>query len=253
MQPKFTGTCLISHDVLALATFYAQVLEAPVDGDATFAFVRSPGAQLSIFSASGMEHMATGSTIGSGTGAVLLEFQVEDVDTRHAALAIKDVTVVKPPTTQPWGRRSVWLRDPDGNLVNLYQPIPERPDPAEVVREYFHRLFVQRDLTACDDLLAPDYVDHDAPSDTPRGPRPTRAYVSHMLEVYQDLSVDLHELHVADRAVMVRATWQGTEGKTGTAWTQSGLLLLRLNDSGQLVERWSAYRTLSPQDRPPTT
>lgn len=28
--------------------------------------------------------------------------------------------VVKPPTTQAWGRRSVWLRDPDGNIVNLY-------------------------------------------------------------------------------------------------------------------------------------
>jgi hypothetical protein len=28
---------------------------------------------------------------------------------------------LKPPTTQPWGRRSLWLRDPDGNIVNLYQ------------------------------------------------------------------------------------------------------------------------------------
>jgi len=27
---------------------------------------------------------------------------------------------VKAPSTQPWGNRSIYLRDPDGNLVNLY-------------------------------------------------------------------------------------------------------------------------------------
>ena len=28
--------------------------------------------------------------------------------------------IVKPPTTLPWGRRSVWFRDPDRNIVNSY-------------------------------------------------------------------------------------------------------------------------------------
>ena len=28
--------------------------------------------------------------------------------------------VVLPPTTMPWGNRSTILRDPDGNLVNLF-------------------------------------------------------------------------------------------------------------------------------------
>jgi len=27
---------------------------------------------------------------------------------------------VKPPTTQPWGTRSVYFRDPDGNLVDFF-------------------------------------------------------------------------------------------------------------------------------------
>ena len=27
---------------------------------------------------------------------------------------------VKPPTTQPWGNRSIYFTDPEGNLVNLY-------------------------------------------------------------------------------------------------------------------------------------
>jgi hypothetical protein len=35
-------------------------------------------------------------------------------------------------------------------------------DPKEVVRTYFDRLLNQRDLSVCDELLAPNYIDHDA-------------------------------------------------------------------------------------------
>jgi catechol 2,3-dioxygenase-like lactoylglutathione lyase family enzyme len=35
-----------------------------------------------------------------------------------------DETFVKRPTTQPWGRRSIWFRDPDGNVVNFNAPVP---------------------------------------------------------------------------------------------------------------------------------
>ena len=31
-----------------------------------------------------------------------------------------NVEIVKPPTTQSWARRSVWFRDPDGNIINFY-------------------------------------------------------------------------------------------------------------------------------------
>jgi catechol 2,3-dioxygenase-like lactoylglutathione lyase family enzyme len=31
-------------------------------------------------------------------------------------------TWVKPPTTQPWGTRSLYFRDPDGNLIDFYAP-----------------------------------------------------------------------------------------------------------------------------------
>ena len=31
--------------------------------------------------------------------------------------------MVNEPTTMPWGNRSLLLRDPDGNLVNLFSPV----------------------------------------------------------------------------------------------------------------------------------
>jgi catechol 2,3-dioxygenase-like lactoylglutathione lyase family enzyme len=83
--------------------------------------VSVPGAMLSFFSPQGMESMAPGSMSTAGSGGFTLEFEVTDVDKRHEELQARGVEILKPPTTQGWGRRSVWLRDPDGNIVNLYQ------------------------------------------------------------------------------------------------------------------------------------
>ncbi|MEU9450368.1 VOC family protein [Streptomyces sp. NPDC048277] len=121
MQPHFTGTCLITDDVPALAAFYAALLDADVEGGDPFARVAVPGAVLSFFSAQGMESMVPGSASAGAHGGFTLEFRVTDVDARHEQLLSQGVPVLKPPTTQAWGRRSVWLRDPDGNIVNLYQ------------------------------------------------------------------------------------------------------------------------------------
>ncbi|MEU9171736.1 VOC family protein [Streptomyces sp. NPDC048420] len=123
MQPHFTGTALITDDVPALADFYATVLDAEAEGEAPFARVAVPGAVLSFFSTRAMESMVPGSMAAAASGGFTLEFRVADVDERHAQLAARGVEILKPPTTQPWGRRSVWLRDPDGNIVNLYQEV----------------------------------------------------------------------------------------------------------------------------------
>ena len=121
MQPRFNGICLISDDVTGLCAFYAELLQATVEGSDTFAFIRGPGAALSVFSRAGMEAMVPGSMDGAGNGSFTIEFEVDDVDARHEKLRGLGMRILKPPTTQPWGRRSLWLRDPDGNIVNLYQ------------------------------------------------------------------------------------------------------------------------------------
>lgn len=123
MQPTLTAIALITDDVLALARFYADLLDAEVEGDASFAVVKVAGAGLTFFSKSGMEAMAPGSMAGAGHGGFTIEFNVDDVDPRYERLVAEGVTIAKPLTTQPWGRRSVWVRDPDGNIVNFYQNV----------------------------------------------------------------------------------------------------------------------------------
>jgi predicted ester cyclase len=110
-----------------------------------------------------------------------------------------------------------------------------------IVRTYLHRLLVQRDLSVCEEMLAPTYIDHDAPSGTPPGPAPTRQYVTQLLHAYPDLRFTMGTVTAQDRSVAVRATWRGTHRDTGATFHQTGLILIYLDRSGRLAERWSAY------------
>jgi hypothetical protein len=116
--------------------------------------------------------------------------------------------------------------------------------PEAIVREYFDRLLVQRDLTVCEEMLAPDYVDHDAPDGTPPGPRPTREFVAHLLDTYPDLQFKVLDVAAQAGSVALRATWQGTHRELGTAFHQAATILIHLDGTGRLAERWSVYRNI---------
>lgn len=117
---KFNSICIITNDVPGLRDFYQTILDIAPEGDDAFVTFSMPGAKLSLFSAPGLEEMVPGLMDAPGTGRCFLEFEVEDVDEENERLKTLNVMVVKPPTTQPWGVRSVWFRDSDGNLVNFY-------------------------------------------------------------------------------------------------------------------------------------
>ena len=117
---RFHGICIVSRDVRRLAAFYIRLLGVEGSVNSTFVGLATKGASLSIFSEEEMEIMAPGSMRGAGRGGYTIEFEVDDVDRQYQRLQAMQVPIAKPPTTQPWGRRSVWFRDPDGNIVNFY-------------------------------------------------------------------------------------------------------------------------------------
>jgi len=119
MTMKLIGVCLITKDVPTLARFYAKVLGVEAVGDKTHVEMRTQGAGLAIFSVEGMEDMAPGSMQGAGYGSVTVMFEVDDVDAEYARLQALGVEFVKPLQTHPWGARSFWFRDPDGNIIDL--------------------------------------------------------------------------------------------------------------------------------------
>ncbi len=53
----------------------------------------------------------------------LLAAGVEDVDAAYETLKARGATLLKPPTNQPWGLRTAYFADPEGNLWEINQPV----------------------------------------------------------------------------------------------------------------------------------
>jgi lactoylglutathione lyase len=54
---------------------------------------------------------------------VLLAAGVEDVDAAYQMLIAKGVRFLRPPTDQPWGLRTAYFADPEGNLWEINHSI----------------------------------------------------------------------------------------------------------------------------------
>ena len=122
--PKLMQTCLISNNLDQLIQFYEPILQmkAKRSGQDYAEFSTAVGV-LAIFSAAAQEKYIPGSAESAKNKSSILEFQVANVDEEYGRLQPLVKTWVKPPTTQPWGTRSIYFRDPDGNLINFYAPV----------------------------------------------------------------------------------------------------------------------------------
>lgn len=128
---ELAGFCLVTSDVDRLRAFYEVVLGVAAEGGGDFAQFTGPQTYLVLYSKRGMEELAPGCMKGAGSGNSVLEFAVDDVDDEYARMQALGAAVVKPPTTQPWGVRSAWFRDPDGNILNFRAPVaPKEGDRA---------------------------------------------------------------------------------------------------------------------------
>ncbi|QCK88897.1 glyoxalase/bleomycin resistance/dioxygenase family protein [Phreatobacter aquaticus] len=60
-----------------------------------------------------------------GSASLQLAFKVEapDVDRCAAELVSHGVALLEPPTDQPFGHRTLFFRDPDGNLLEIFADI----------------------------------------------------------------------------------------------------------------------------------
>jgi len=92
--------------------FYGRVLglEPVMDHGwiVTMADPAQPGTQISL-----MTHDQTAPVVPSAS------VEVEDVDAVHAAAVREGAEIVHPLTDEPWGVRRFFVRDPDGNVINV--------------------------------------------------------------------------------------------------------------------------------------
>lgn len=117
---SFTSIRIVTDDLDGLVAFYEQVTGERAERPApVFAQFTGPGATLAIASTATVA-MLGGALMPATNRSVFIEFEVDDVDGRFAQLRLASEHVVLGPTTMPWGNRSALVRDPDGNVVNLF-------------------------------------------------------------------------------------------------------------------------------------
>ena len=124
---------IITDDVERLAAFYARLVGLPVTLNEYY--VEVPAGPMSVgFSKRRYteyhRNLPTAATDRAAEGGqdrgpeVILDFLVNAVDAEYERIKALGVEWVLPPTTQPWGNRSMIFRDPEGNLINVFS----RPD-----------------------------------------------------------------------------------------------------------------------------
>ncbi|MFX3634798.1 MAG: VOC family protein [Candidatus Pristimantibacillus sp.] len=123
---KFASVRIITDDVDRLVGFYEKVMGVTAERPApVFAELVVPSCTLAIGHSQTTQLFGTDSAVSANNRTVIIEFQVDDVEAEYMRLKSFVENWVLKPTIMPWGNRSMLFRDPDGNLLNLFELVTE--------------------------------------------------------------------------------------------------------------------------------
>jgi lactoylglutathione lyase len=133
MFRKLMAVELIVRDLATCTAFYRDTLELEVrESESTSNSIsfQIDNVYFFLLEAEGAAQMASSEPLDlslEGSPRVLLAAGVEDVDAAYETLSARGVRFLRPPTDQPWGLRTAYFADPEGNLWEINQPINRKP------------------------------------------------------------------------------------------------------------------------------
>jgi predicted enzyme related to lactoylglutathione lyase len=122
---KLVQSRIVTDDVQRLAAFYASLVRAEVVLNDYYVEVPTGAASVGFsrrYFTEYREDQTACSECPQHQAKIIFDFQAGDVDAEYQRIAALGVDWVTPPTTQPWGNRSMIFRDPQGNLINVFSP-----------------------------------------------------------------------------------------------------------------------------------
>ena len=117
---------LIVADLDRALDFYTGTLGLSLQHRAEkYAQMRAGTTRLSLYTRAAMSETLGVEIDAPSTSAPAFElgFKVTDCDAAFAELVRAGAPVVAAPTTRPWGQRTAYVRDPDGNLIELAEDL----------------------------------------------------------------------------------------------------------------------------------
>jgi len=122
-------TVILVRDMAAMRRFYEEILRFPLTRELSAGWIEYQigGNTLALAhpSPSGPAATAKDAPTPKGSASLQLAFKVAAVDVDRCAdeLVRHGVELLEPPTNQPFGHRTLFFRDPDGNLLEVYAEI----------------------------------------------------------------------------------------------------------------------------------
>ncbi len=123
MITKINATLLMVRDFEASVKFYRDVLEFKVGTtDPGFMTFDIGDYTLAILDLSMAAKMISEDAVQPAKEFIprsLFAIFLDNADDTYETLKSKGVHFIKPPTTQPWGQRTAYFTDPDGNIWEI--------------------------------------------------------------------------------------------------------------------------------------
>lgn len=118
-------TVIFVRDMAAMRRFYEDVLCLPLTRELSPGWIEYQIGSNTLALARPNRWTATDAPTPVGNASLQLAFKVSppEVDACADELARHGVTIVSPPTNQSFGHRTLFFRDPDGNLLEVYAEI----------------------------------------------------------------------------------------------------------------------------------
>ncbi|HEY5363625.1 MAG TPA: VOC family protein [Aestuariivirga sp.] len=117
-------TIIFARDMPAMRQFYEKVMQFPVHNELGPQWVAyRVGANLLTLTERGLMFNDTPTPQGALSAQLAFRVTPAEVDACAKDLESAGVKIEFPPTNQPWGHRTLFFRDPDGNVLEIYADI----------------------------------------------------------------------------------------------------------------------------------
>ena len=113
------GIFLKAKDPVALAAWYATNLGIPADDSGSLAFNGPESAGMTVFAPFPVDTRY----FGDGPQTSMIDFRVDDLEQLLTQLEAAGVRIDPKRESAPYGHFA-WIWDPEGNRIELWQPLP---------------------------------------------------------------------------------------------------------------------------------